>query len=81
MFAADTHTDMEEWMSTIQEVIVEDRQRNRRKKTQSMIIQQDLERAPQQGLSTSGTTQVPLTMKHMEQAGFDPYEPSNSGLQ
>jgi hypothetical protein len=79
VFAADTHTDMEEWMSTMQEAIMEDRQRNRRKKTQSMILQKESESAPQPSLSASGTTSVPLTMKHQEHAEGNPYEPSNSG--
>ena len=81
VFAAETHTDMEEWMSTIQEVIMEDRQRNRRKKTQSMIIQKEPESAaPQPSLSASGTTPVPLTMTQTP-AEANPYEPSNSGSQ
>ena len=74
VFAADTHTDMEEWMSAMQEAIVEDRQRNRRKKAQSLIIQQAPEQ-PTQSLSTSGIAQVPV--EAMSQS--DPYEPSNSG--
>ena len=69
-------------MSTIQEVVMEDRQRNRRKKTQSLIQQQDQERPPAvSNLSASGTTQVPLTVNQMEAtAGSDPFQPHNSGL-
>ena len=67
-------------MSTIQQAILEDRQRNRRKKTQSMILQNESESAPQPSLSASGTTPVSLTMKHQEHAEGNPYEPSNSGL-
>ena len=62
-------------MSTMQEAIMDDRQRNRRKKTQSMILQKESESAPQPSLSASGTTSVPL-----EHAEGNPYEPSNSGL-
>lgn len=67
---------MEEWMSSMQEAIMEDRQRNRRKKAQSMIFQQGPER--NQRLSTSGTVQVPVAIQESEIS--DVYEPSNSGI-
>ena len=73
MFAADTHTDMEEWMSFMQEAIVQDRQRNRRKKAQSLIVQQDLG-----SLSAPTTTQVPVA-KQPYMSLHNDYEPSNSG--
>lgn len=76
MLAANTHTDMEEWMSSLQEAIMEDRQRNRRKKAQSMIIQQGPEK--NQRLSTSGTEQVPVIVQEPEIS--DVYEPNNSGI-
>lgn len=76
VLAANTHTDMEEWMSSIQEAIMEDRQRNRRKKAQSMIVQQAPER--NQSLSTPGTVQVPVTLQEPEIS--DVYEPNNSGI-
>ena len=76
MFAADTHTDMEEWMSSIQEAIVEDRQRNRRKKAQSLIIQQD----PGRSMPSLSTTQVPVADQQPDTSlQNDTYEPSNSG--
>ena len=76
MFAADTHTDMEEWMSSIQEAIVEDRQRNRRKKAQSLIIQQD----PGRNVQSLSTTQVPVADQQPDPSlQSDTYEPSNSG--
>ena len=81
MFAADTHTDMKEWMSAMKEALMEDKQRNRRKKTQSMIaVQQPPERTTP-GLSASGTSEVPLTINQPELTPRDnPYEPSNSGV-
>ena len=77
-------------MSTIQGVVMEDRQRNRRKKTQSLILQQQqhgAERGAQMNLSASGTTQVPLAVNQLEttatavaSAGGDMFEPHNSGF-
>jgi hypothetical protein len=75
VFAADTHTDMEEWMSSMQEAIMEDRQRNRRKKAQSMIIQQDPGRNVPPSLSRA-QTQVAIQQPPPQN---DTYEPNNSG--
>ena len=80
MFAADTHKDMEEWMSAMQEAINEDRQRNRRKKAQSLIVPQQQD--PQRNvtnLSASGTSPVPLTLSKPEVDPQETYEPNNSG--
>ena len=65
-------------MSSIREAIVEDRQRNRRKKAQSLIIQQDPGRnVPTASLST---TQVPVANQQPDPSlQGDTYEPSNSG--
>ena len=79
VFASDSHTDMEEWMSTMQEAIMEDRQRNRRKKAQSVILQQSADR--NQSLAMPGTTAVPIAITQKAQNEATMYEPSNSGTE
>lgn len=80
MFAADTHTDMEEWMSVMQEAIIEDRQKNRRKKTQSLVFPQHDQETHTKSLSASGTTQIPVTINEPEATAQNIYEPSTSGI-
>ena len=70
---------MEEWMSTMQEAIMEDRQRNRRKKAQSVILQQSADR--NQSLAMPGTTAVPIAITQEAQNQATMYEPSNSGTE
>lgn len=48
MFAADTLTELEEWMQTIKEVVKEDRMRMRRKKTQSLVVNRPLANAQEE---------------------------------
>lgn len=78
MFAADTHTEMEEWMSAIHDAVQEDRRRDRRKKTQSMILQPSHQSMP----PMTGTLPVPLTVKEEanESVKNELYEPSSSGM-
>ena len=76
MFAADTHTEMEEWMSAIHDAVQEDRRRDRRKKTQSMILQPSHHSVPM-----PGTLPVALTLKEEgpESVKNELYEPCSSG--
>lgn len=73
MFAADTLTELEEWMQTIKEVVKEDRMRMRRKKTQSLVVNRPLANAQEEeeertlenslyessGVSASGEKDLP----------------------
>lgn len=93
--AADSHTEMEEWMASIQAAITDDRQRNRRKKTQSLDAEQgtgDQDRQVKRGkkvhsvdLQSDVRVQSPASpgtggANMTAEVWNDPYEVTNSGI-